>query len=550
MKPWLKKPWLKYAAIAVGVIIIILACVPLFVHVDSFRPLIEQQLSTALNRKVTVDHLGLSLFSGNVTAEDLSIADDPQFSPQPFLTAKSFKVGVEIFPLLFDHKILIDTLAIDAPNIHLVHAAASNQWNFSTMGHPANPNAQPKDIPDFDVDNLTITNGHAVVESLPANGAPLQCDNVNLKIDKLSLKKQFPFTLTADLPAQGTVSLTGKAGPVDPKDAAHTSFDAQLTLHHIDPTGIGVLDPASGISLLGDVDAHLVSDGQNVTSNGTVHAQNLKLRPRAVPVPKPIDITYTIVHNLAANNGQLQDAAIQTGKVVAHINGTYALTPAPPTLNLKVNANAVPIDDLQALLPAAGVNLPTGSVLRGGTVTTSLAITGPINAYVISGPINVSNTTLNGFNLSSQLKGIASAALGNTGNLTNFQTIRLDAKLAAETLTATNIFISMPSLGECTGQGTVAPSGAINFHLDMKVDTSRGVGAKATGLLTSLSAAGGAVGKQAAAAGVPVAITGTGSNPIITPDVNGLLKNSAAGAGKSVTNALGLGSLLGGKKKN
>ena len=540
------KRWLKYGGIALGVIIIILACIPLFVHVDSFRPLIEKQLAIALNRNVTVGHLGLSVFSGSVSADDLNIPDDPQFSQEPFLTAKSFNVGVELIPLLFHHQILIDTLAIDGPRIHLVHAA-NGQWNFSSLGRPANPNAQPKDLPDFDVDKLTITNAHASIENLPSTGAPLVCDNVDLKIDRLSLKKQFPFTLTAELPAQGTISLNGKAGPVNPKDAAHTNFDAQLVLHHLDPTGIGVLDPASGISLLGDVDAHLVSDGQTITSNGTLHAQNLKLRPNAVPVPKPIDITYTVIHDLTSNGGQLQDAAIQTGKVVAHITGTYTVAPAPPKLNLKVNANAVPIDDLQALLPAAGVHLPNGSALRGGTVTTTLAVTGPINAFVIAGPINVSNTTLNGFNLGSQLKGIASAAMGNTGNLTNFQTIRADTKVAANTVTATNIFISMPSLGEATGQGTVAPSGAIDFHLLMKIDTSRGVGAKATGMLTSLSAAGGAAGKQAAAAGVRVTITGTGSAPIITPDVSGLFKSSAEGAGKSVTNALGG---LFSKKKN
>ena len=540
------KRWLKYGAIALGVIIVILACIPLFVHVDSFRPLIEKQLAIALNRNVTVGHLGLSIFSGSVSADDLNIPDDPQFSKEPFLTAKSFHVGVELIPLLFHHQILIDTLDIDAPRIHLVHAA-NGQWNFSSLGRPPDPNAQPKDLPDFDVDKLTITKAHASIESLPANGAPLVCDNVDLKIDKLSLKKQFPFTLTADLPAQGTVSINGKAGPVNLKDAAHTNFDAQLTLHHLDPIAIGVLDPASGISLLGDIDAHLVSDGQTVNSNGTLHASNLKLRPRAVPMPKPIDITYTVIHDLNSNGGQIQDAAIQTGKVVAHINGTYTVVPAPIKVNLKVNAKGVPVDDLQALFPAVGVQLPNGSVLHGGTVTTTLAVAGPINAFVISGPIEVSNTTLNGFNVSSQLKGLASAAMGNTGNLTNFQTIRADVKVAANTVTATNIFLSMPSLGECTGQGTVAPSGAINFHLLMKIDTSRGVGAKATGLLTSLSAAGGAAGKQVASTGVAVAITGTGSNPIITPDINGLLKSSAAGAGKSVTNALGG---LFGKKKN
>ena len=544
------KRWLKIGAIAAGVIILVLVCVPLFVNVDSFRPLIEQQLSTALNRKVTVGHLGLSLFSGSVTAEDLNIADDPQFSQEPFLTAKSFEVGVETFPLLFDHKILIDTLSIDAPKIHLVHAANNNQWNFSTMGHPANPNAQPKDIPDFNVDKLTVTNAHASIDNQPSTGAPLVCDNVDLKIDQLSLKKEFPFTLTAELPGKGTVSVNGKAGPVNPKDAAHTNFDAQLTLHHIDPVAAGLLEASAGISLLADIDAHVSSDGQTATSNGTVHAQNLKLRPDAVAVPKPIDITYTVAHDLNTNGGQLKDAAIQTGKVVAHITGTYTLTPAPVRLDLKVNANGVPIDDLQALLPAAGVKLPNGSVLRGGTLTSTLAITGPINAYAISGPIDISNTTLNGFNVGSQLKSVAGAAVGNTGNLTSFQTIRANVNLAQNTLTATNIFVSMPSLGEATGQGTVAPSGALNFHLVMKIDTSRGVGASAAGMLTSISAAGGAAGKQVAAEGIPVTITGTGSAPVITPDVSGLMKNSAIGAGKSVTNSFGLGSLLGGKKKN
>jgi AsmA protein len=47
-----------------------------------------------------VGNLHLSLLSGSVAADDLSIADDPSFSQQPFIKAKDLKVGVELIPLI------------------------------------------------------------------------------------------------------------------------------------------------------------------------------------------------------------------------------------------------------------------------------------------------------------------------------------------------------------------------------------------------------------------------------------------------------------------
>jgi hypothetical protein len=88
----------------------------------------------------------------------------------------------------------------------------------------------------------------------------------------------------------------------------------------------------------------------------------------------------------------------------------------------------------------------------------------------------------------------------------------------------------------------------------MKVDTSRGIVGKAVGLLSLVNGAAGKTASQAAANGVPVTVTGTSSNPIITPDVGGLLKNNATsilgaqkGNGQQLVNSLGG---LFGKKKN
>ena len=548
----------KIAAAVIGVVVVAVAAVPLFVNVNTFRPLIEEQLTTAIGRQTKLGDLSLSLLSGTVVAHDLAIADDPQYGAQPFVTAKEFRIGVQMRPLIFHKQILVNSLEIDTPQIHLVHAA-SGAWNFSTIGQSAaNRTPQQKQqsiVPDLTVDSFAIKNGHATVENLPATGAPLVYDQVNLTVQGFSFSKQFPFTLSAALPAEGKLTMTGKAGPINTQDAAKTTFDAQLSVHHLDPVAVGFLDKSAGLSVLADIDAHAVSNGTSVSSNGTVHTQHLQLRPDAVPAPKPIDLTYSVVHNLSNNSGQLQDASFQTGKVAAHLSGTYVMKPGGAvSLDNKLTGQNLPIDELQSLLPAAGVKLPSGSVLQGGTLTTSLSITGPLDALVISGPVELANTRLSGFNLSSQLKGIAGAAIGDTGNMTNIQTLRLQLQVAKDGVRASNIYTLLPALGEASGNGTVSPAGALNFKLSMKLNTSRGIGGQAVGLLSMVNGAAGKTASQTAANGIPVTITGTSAHPIITPDVNGLLKNNASsilgaqkGNGQQLVNSL---SGLFGKKKN
>jgi hypothetical protein len=124
----MKRKW-KIAAAVVGVLIVILAAIPLFVNVNTFKPLIEEQLTTALGRQTKLGDLSLSLLSGTVVARDLTIADDPKYGTQPFVTAKEFRIGVQMRPLIFNRQILVNSLEIDTPQIHLVHAA-SGAWNF------------------------------------------------------------------------------------------------------------------------------------------------------------------------------------------------------------------------------------------------------------------------------------------------------------------------------------------------------------------------------------------------------------------------------------
>jgi AsmA protein len=197
--------------------------------------------------------------------------------------------------------------------------------------------------------------------------------------------------------------------------------------------------------------------------------------------------------------------------------------------------------------------MPSGSKLQGGTLTTSLAITGTSDAPVISGPVRLDNTQLAGFDLGSKMSAVTSLTGGKTGNVTTVRVLSLNLHEAGGAIDAQNILLDVTGLGTATGGGTVSAAKALNFNVVAKLSQT-GAAGMAT---TALSMIGGGVGGAASSAlknGVPVAITGTASNPIITPDVRALTKgaaNPASVLGKNgkqqIPNNLGntLGGLLG-----
>ena len=84
----------------------------------------------------------------------------------------------------------------------------------------------------------------------------------NIEIKNFSFASSFPFTLTGQLPGGGSVDLAGKAGPIDPDNAALTPLETKIKVRQLSLTEAVFLDPASGISGIADYDA---SGGGNKT---------------------------------------------------------------------------------------------------------------------------------------------------------------------------------------------------------------------------------------------------------------------------------------------
>ena len=102
----MKRP-VKIIGIIVAVLLVVVVALPFMLDVNTYRPRIEAELSSALGREVKIGNMKLSILSGGVSADDLSIADDPAFSKTPFVQAKTLNVGVQMIPLIFSKSLQI-----------------------------------------------------------------------------------------------------------------------------------------------------------------------------------------------------------------------------------------------------------------------------------------------------------------------------------------------------------------------------------------------------------------------------------------------------------
>lgn len=528
---------LKIAGIVVAVILLILIALPFLIDVNSFRPRLESELTTALGRQVKVGHLSLSLLSGSVSAEDLSIADDPAFSNDPFIRAKSLNVGVELMPLIFSKTLHVTNITLEKPEIAMLRDAAG-KWNFSTLGGKSEPasarTSSSGGAPSsLSVSKLDVKDGRLSVNRAKSSIKPHAYEHVNISVRDFSATSQFPFSLTADLPGGGSLNLEGKAGPINSTDTTATPAQATIGVKGLDLDASGFVDPSSGIAGIADFNGTLNSDGRQLQANGTLKANKLKLAEKGSPASQPVGVKYALTYDLQKQGGSLNQVDVTLGKALARLTGSFQSQGEFTLLKMKLNAEGMPVDDLQTMLPALGVVLPSGSKLQGGTLSTNLGIVGPADKLVITGPIRLAQTKLAGFNLGSKMSAVSALSGAQTGQDTSIQNLSTDARVAPEGIRTQNINLVIPALGTVTGDGAISPGGALNYRMTASLS-----GGAVTGL-TQMAGLGGKGGS------IPFFIQGTTSDPKFMPDVKGML-------GSQLNGGLGgaLGGLTGGGKKS
>lgn len=556
------KRFFKILGIVVAVLIILLIVIPFFIDANTFKPKLESELTNALGRKVALGNLSLSLWSGSVAADNIQIAEDPQFGSSPFVQAKSLRIGVDMLPLIFSKTINVRDLTLEQPQISLVKSANGQRWNFSSLGGQ-NPSAQPpaegarsgaekgstekapgtskpsaeqtapstpaeqapatsapaSSNPNLSVAKLNVNNGKLTVSQTDSSEPERVYSDVDIEVRNFSFNSTFPFTMSANLPTEGTMKLTGTAGPIPPTDAALTPLNAKISVEKMNLATSGFMDPAAGIGGTADLNGTVASDGHTAKAEGTLTATGLKVVPRAKPAGKPVDVKFSVVDELVQQTGEIQECDVLMGKAVAHLTGTFDTRGKVTVVNLKLNGPNMPVDDLEAMLPAVGVTLPPNASLKGGVLNVEMNSAGPVDKLVSTGSVKLQNTQLANFDLGSKLSAVSALAGKNTGKDTSIQNFSSDVKNSPAGTAATNINLTVPAIGVLTGDGTVSPAEQLAFK--MKAD----------------------VGGM----GVPFGITGTTSDPKFTPDVKGIATGLLGGF---LSNNTGKGTANQGQQQN
>jgi AsmA protein len=523
----MKKRWLWITGGVIIVVLLALVALPFLIDVNRFKPQLEAEASAGLGRTVKVGDLSLSILSGRVIARDVEIADDPAFSQSPFLTAKSVRIGVELKPLIFNRQLAVRRIVIEQPEIHLLQAA-DGTFNFSTLGKSAQLGSMtPGDAPPpltvarFNVDHGTLT--MAKLNSAGAAKIFSMYSDVNVAVTDFSRTSPFHFVVTTNLPGGGDANFNGAVGPLRFENLVSTPFDASAKVHDLNISAFGFIDSKSGISGKLDMDGKVGSDGSTATASGTFTGSSMTFGPGGRPSPRAISIQNNVAIDLTTQAIQVTQSDISVGKAKFQMTGTVQNKGDAKVLNLKLIGKNVPIDELQAVMPSVPVRLPLNSHLRGGTLSINFTITGPMASPVITGPVQVADTTLVGYNLGEQIgsaAGFAGKAISNPDTYIKSMTCVTTATLAGSK--STDIFTDIPSVATSTGSGTATPDGKLHYEI-LSYPTS-GV----AGSLIKMANVG--EGKGA----IPVTIEGTVAKPIFVTDTKAAAKSIVGQTAKGV----------------
>ncbi|MFY9943027.1 MAG: AsmA family protein [Desulfobacterales bacterium] len=224
------KSALKWVAIVGGGVVVILVAallvIPLFVDLQTYKPMIEERVSAATGRPFALGgDLKLSLFPwAGLSLSDLRLGNPPGFAEKDLLTVESFDVRVKLLPLVF-RDVQIQRFVLKGPRV-VLERLKDGRGNWEGIGaadkgalsvkptetQGAAPNPLP--IKSLMVGEFAVSEG-SVVWIDRTQPERRELTDFNLRLSDVSLDTPIGVVLSALLDAK-PVSLEGRVGPVGP----------------------------------------------------------------------------------------------------------------------------------------------------------------------------------------------------------------------------------------------------------------------------------------------------------------------------------------------
>ncbi len=389
--------------------------------VQANRGLILTRASDALGRKFDVAQISASLgWGAMVDLRSVTIADDPSFSKEPFLTASDIYVRVAFIPLLFK-QVEITKLSVSQPDLQIIRNR-EGVLNVSSLGKktgaapapagsqqpqppaaegtskkpekagqqaPGSPmleakGAQPAKkagaIAMLSVRSLAVDEGTIRYRDLASSQPPIAVRSINLAVENFSVNSPFSVALSMaalgtepNLKVEATVGPLAHAGKID-----YAAFPITGTIT-VGPVSMAALSALP--TLKAKVPKALVAEGPLgaiATIAGTPQHLTLGLKADLTSnhlgyqgvFDKPAGTQLTLSAKAQRQNNVVQlntaDLALAGLKL-----GVADVKPQSGAISARLDTNRFDLAPLAALVTALAKYQTSGSAELHGTVSAS-----------------------------------------------------------------------------------------------------------------------------------------------------------------------------------
>jgi len=520
----------KIALAVLGVLLLAVLALPFLIDVDRFRPMLQDAMSKALGRPVTIGKLRLAIMRGEIEADQIAIADDPAFGKEPFVSAEGLKVAVQVGPLIKEKKLLVDGVVLVKPKVALIQGN-DLRWNFSTLAGGGKSAGESKPAAgtggsdlDMEVKLVKLQEGTVTVKQAGGVVQGIVVEQLEAEIRDISKLSVMPVLVSGTIRPGGVLKLAGKVGPLIPGDVTMTPVEAQIAVEKLDLAESGSVPPTAAIKGVVDYAGGLMSKGGKAAMQGKLKIEKLQVGANAKPAGQLVELAYSVEHDLVGHRGVLNESELKAGKAAARFAGSYELRPQETALAMTLKGEGMPVDELLTLLPAFGVVLPQGASLRGGSLSVNAQSQGTTSRLSATGTVALNSTRLTGYSLSSKVSQAAALAGIKVGNDTVIQSFRTAFEQSPEMSKLTGIQMVVQDLGTLSGALTLDARQNLNGKLMADIQSSGGL----TGY--GMQKIGGS-GKMTL--NVPITISGTASQPVVTADTKAVAKQAVGEAASS-----------------
>lgn len=413
MRRGLKIAAISAAALA-GVALVLAAAVRVFLPPEKARGIIERQLTTRLERPVTLGAVSVGLFTG-LRVSEFSIGEGAEAGGGTFVSSEALRLRVSLLPLLA-RKIVVNDVRLVKPSVRIVRFP-DGRYNFSDITSSTAPAAPPRESGGFQVivTGVSLTDGRLRFEDRSAGGRSVTVDPLDASLSGLTPAGNAGLEARLGVESGGVAATLSLAGRINALKGSFRIDECRLTSGDsvIDVTGeatelrgrpafdvavaIERLDLAVAAGLAPALAAFRPEGGVSGAAKATGRPDDFIFDARldlgqagfsvAETFSKPPGKSMTI-----ASNGRLERASDLTldrlvvglGALETSASGRVdGLAGSTPTFRLSVRTNAFPASEALARLPADAI---PPEISLGGDVALSAKFDGTARA----GDIDVS----------------------------------------------------------------------------------------------------------------------------------------------------------------